>query len=82
MLCNEPWCLKPADIRTMTPYIVRRLFFARRDDRGQILLIGEEAVSAFDIFRQQWERFGAPEWRIRKAWAKLKGKWNAERKDE
>ncbi len=80
MLVNEPWCLKPWEVAKLNPYQVNRLYFVRRDDRGQIMLAGETPVSAFDIFRQQWERLGAPEWRIKRMWRKIKAGWDNEAK--
>lgn len=55
-------------IGALTPYQLRNVIFAERDDKGRLAPERIESRSAEEVFLSVWERRGVPAWRAKELW--------------
>lgn len=59
MLAGEPFHLRPWEVARLTDYQIQRIYFAPRDDRGQLLLSNpSRKISLDEAYVATWRRQG------------------------
>ena len=83
MLVSEPFHLRPWEIENLTPYQVRNIYFAERDENGSIkprLTLPEGSITNPELladekylFFRHWEANGLRKDLIEKLWVEEHG---------
>lgn len=69
ILADEPFCLTIEQIKRVTPYQLRNVYFRERDEQGRIKLA--DRGKKVDYQSQFWlwgRKLAYPDWMIQKLW--------------
>lgn len=74
VLANEPFCLPPSEIRSLTPALARVLYFRDRDSLGRIVYDGQppETMTPWRAFYIGKKRLGWSDKSITAEWERIR----------